>query len=73
MDRGLRAQLSPNEESTLRQIFRDDPGRNRFRPSDVAKLCALQLIENRCGEWHVTEMGSRRLAGARSDSHSAAR
>jgi hypothetical protein len=62
MNRGLRAQLSPNEESTLWRIARATPAQEQLRPTDVAQLVALQLVEIRNGVWCLTEMGSQRLA-----------
>lgn len=62
MDRGLRAHLSPNEESTLLRISHAGLVHDQLRSADVAQLVALGLIELREGMWCLTEMGSRRLA-----------
>jgi hypothetical protein len=61
MDRGLRAQLSPNEESTFRRIARAGLPQAQSRPEDTAQLAALQLIEIRDGTWYLTALGSERL------------
>ena len=61
MDRGLRAQLSPNEETALRKIAAgSDVG--RIQLAYLEQLAALQLIEARDGKWQLTEFGEARTA-----------
>ena len=62
MDRGLRAQLSPNEIATLRQIAIYAAGHSDLRLADIQQLHVLLLIEMRDGSWRATKMGLRRLA-----------
>jgi hypothetical protein len=63
MDRGLRSQLSPNEESTLRLLSMVGHDQALMRLSDLARLKALRLIEVREGGlWALTEIGVQRLA-----------
>ena len=62
MDRGLRAQPSPNEESTLRQIADTGLNQSHLRQADVQQLHTLDLIETREGAWCLTDIGMRRLA-----------
>ena len=64
MDRGLRAQLSPNEEATLQRIASAGVSQDTLRPPDVTQLMALQLIEVRDGAWHLTAIGLQRLVRA---------
>ena len=61
MDRGLRAQLSPNEESTLRRISGSPLDQQQLRPGDLGQLTALNLIELRMGAWHLTPLGEQRV------------
>ncbi len=61
MDRGLRAQLSPNERATLKRIMSGSP-QDDLRGPDVAQLVALQLVEGHNGGWRLTEVGRRRMA-----------
>ena len=61
MDRGLRAQLSPNEIATLKRIT-SGYDQDNLRGPDVAQLVVLRLIEGRNGVWHLTKMGLLRTA-----------
>ncbi len=62
MDRGLRAQLSPNEESTLRRLpSLSGPEQTSLRPSILNKLSTLQLIEVSGGSWCLTRIGDLRV------------
>ena len=60
MDRGLRAQLSPNEENALRKIAVGVT--DQILAIHLVQLVALQLIEARNGTWRLTEMGRARMA-----------
>jgi hypothetical protein len=61
MDRGLRAPLSPYEESTLRQIADTSLSHDHLRLVDLERLYVLKLIEICDSVWRVTAMGSHRL------------
>jgi len=61
MDRGLRAQLSPNEETALRKIALEAVDRDCISLPHLEQLVALALIEARDGKWRLTEMGAARL------------
>lgn len=61
MDRGLRAQLSPNEEATLTQVMRGD-AQGDLRSQDIKYLAALRLIELADGKWRLSLMGATRTA-----------
>jgi hypothetical protein len=63
MDRGLRARLSPNEESTLRQLSLSAVDQMRLQPTNVEQLAALQLIEALNGVWRLTATGALRAKG----------
>ena len=58
MDRGLRAQLSPNEENALRKIAVGVT--DQILAVHLGRLAALQLIEERDGTWKLTAMGEER-------------
>lgn len=62
MDRGLRAHLSPNEESVFRRIAAEATDQDKFQPRHLAQLAALRLVELRDGKWRLTTMGSARNA-----------
>ena len=66
MDRGLRAQLSPNEETALRKIAAGTVNHDQIQLAHLAQLAALELIEKRHGKWRLTEMGGARTAVDRS-------
>jgi hypothetical protein len=57
--RGLLAQLSPNEENTLRQIARGTDGPHK---DHVAKLMRLALVEEINGSLQLTGVGIQRHA-----------
>lgn len=61
MSRGLRVPLSPNEETTLRQVDMA-VWETKLRPDDVGRLMSLFLVKRRNGRLVVTKTGSRRLA-----------
>ncbi len=58
MDRGLRAQLSPNEENALRKIAVGVT--DQILAVHLGRLAALQLIEERDGTWKLTAIGELR-------------
>ena len=62
MDRGLRSQLSPNEEITLRLLSIAGHDQDLLRLADLAQLHALRLTELCDGVWKLTEMGLQRLS-----------
>jgi hypothetical protein len=57
MDRGLRAQLSPNDESTLLQLSLSALDQDSLRASNLEYLVALRLVEARDGVLRLTPMG----------------
>jgi len=70
MDRGLRAQLSPNERSTLQLVSRmRQADQEPLRLQDLRQLSALRLIEHLDGGWKLTPMGRARLIGNQRDTH----
>ena len=62
MDRGLRSQLSPNEEITLRLLSIAGHDQDLLRLADLMQLRALRLTELHDGVWTLTEMGLQRLS-----------
>jgi len=60
MDRGLRAQLSPNEENALRKIGAGSADQAQILVDHLLQLVALQLIEKREGSWKLTATGEMR-------------
>ena len=60
MDRGLRAQLSPREETALLKIAGGSPF-DQVQLAHLKHLVALQLVEERDGRWGLTAMGRTRL------------
>ncbi len=58
MDRGLRAQLSPNEENALRKIAAGVT--DQIPAVHLVQLVSLQLIEARDGTWKLTAIGEAR-------------
>ncbi|WP_428661210.1 hypothetical protein [Reyranella sp.] len=66
MDRGLRAQLSPNEETALRKIALGAMDRDYISLPHLEHLVALALIEARDGKWRLTQMGAARLISSES-------
>ena len=69
MDRGLPAQLSPNEETALRKIAAGSTDQDQIRLTYLAQLAALQLIEARNGKWQLTVIGRARLGLGTTPSH----
>jgi len=61
MVRALRAPLSPKEENALRKIAAG--AGNQAQEVYLARLVTLELIEDRDGEWHLTEFGRLRSMG----------
>jgi hypothetical protein len=64
MVRGLRSQLSPKEESTLRLLAIAGHAQETLRPADLAHLRAVGLVELRDGVWLLTDLGTQRLSAA---------
>ena len=60
MDRGLRAQLSPREETALLKIAGGSPF-DQIQLAHLKQLVALQLVEERDGRWGLTAMGRARI------------
>ena len=63
MDRGLRAQLSPKEETALHKVAAGSVDQDQIQLAHLAHLAALQLIETRDGKWQLTAIGHARMAG----------
>jgi len=61
MERGLNAQLSPNEETTLHRLRGDSAGQAALRPPDIRRLLALGLIEYDGEVFVLTKLGMQRL------------
>ncbi len=61
MDRGLLVSLSPNEESTLRQIAHGMAHPKGLRERDVERLTKLDLVERRRTGLCLTVTGERRI------------
>ncbi len=61
MDRGLRAQLSPKEDTVLRKIAAGADAANVPR-NHLTYLESLWLIESRDGKWELTDVGKTRIA-----------
>jgi hypothetical protein len=60
-ERGLRAQLSPNDESTLLQLSLSVLDQDSLRASNLEHLIALRLVEARDGVLRLTPMGVLRV------------
>ena len=58
----LRAQLSPNEETSLRKIAAGSTYYDRIQMAHLEQLVALELIEARDDIWQLTAMGHARMA-----------
>jgi hypothetical protein len=65
LDRGLRAQLSPNEMTTLTRIASGERQDN-LRARDLTLLYSLGLIESHDSVWCLTEIGRLRMTNDRS-------
>ena len=62
MDRGLRTQRSPKEETELQKVAAGSVEQDQIQ---LAHLAALQLIEMRDGKWQLTAIGHARMAGGK--------
>jgi len=60
MTRGLRAPLSPNEQTALRQVARGISNFAKVRPTSIERLKRLALVEEREGSLRLTELGVQR-------------
>ena len=66
MERGLLAPLSPNEHAALRRVADGISKPKHLRPSSVARLKRLALVEENEGRIRLTALGRERcLADAR--------
>jgi hypothetical protein len=59
MAHGLHAELSPNEEVTLRCIALATGG-ERYAEAHLHRLAQLNLIESARGSWRLTALGRQR-------------
>ncbi|MFI5029280.1 MAG: hypothetical protein ACHQPH_01115 [Reyranellales bacterium] len=60
MERGLLAQLSPNEQTALRRVANGISKPKHLRATSVARLKLLALVEERKGRIRLTPLGTRR-------------
>ncbi|HEY2871022.1 MAG TPA: hypothetical protein VGJ56_03840 [Reyranella sp.] len=60
MERGLLAQLSPNEQTALRRVANGISKPKHLRATSVARLKLLALVEEREGRIRLTPLGTRR-------------
>jgi hypothetical protein len=60
--RGLLAQLSSNEEITLRRVALSIGG-ERLPVEHIRRLKSLELVEEVRGTWRLTPLGRHRYAG----------
>ena len=63
MERGLKAPLSPHEESTLRRIALGISEAKLFVQRDVAYLVRLGLVDETAGQLRLTDSGRERYQG----------
>jgi hypothetical protein len=63
MDRGLKAPLSPHEESTLRRIALGISEAKLFVQRDVAYLVRLGLVDETAGQLRLTDSDRERYQG----------
>jgi hypothetical protein len=63
MERGLKAPLSPHEESTLRRIALGISKAKLFVRRDVAHLVRLGLVDETAGKLRLTDSGRERYQG----------
>jgi hypothetical protein len=63
MERGLKAPLSPHEESTLRRIALGIAEANLFAQRDVAYLVRLGLVDETAGQLRLTDSDRERYQG----------
>ena len=61
MERGLLAQLSPHEQTTLRSIASGDDRSGTLNSSHVTHLLSLALIEERDSVYCLTVLGRQRI------------
>jgi hypothetical protein len=61
MERGLLAQLSPHERTTLRYIANGDDRPGTLDPSHVTHLLSLALIEQKASVYCLTVLGRQRI------------
>ena len=60
MERGLLAPLSPNEQTALRRVAGGISRPKHLRPSSVARLKRLALVEEHEGRIRLTPLGHER-------------
>ena len=60
--RGLRAPLSPREESALRRVAQGDARRQDLASEHLRRLALLELIQDIDGKLALTETGRQRIA-----------
>jgi hypothetical protein len=60
MERGLLAQLSPNEQTALRRVANGISKPKHLRATSIARLKLLALVEERKGRIRLTPLGTRR-------------
>jgi hypothetical protein len=60
MERGLLAQLSPNEQTALRRVANGISKPKHLRATSIARLKLLALVEEREGRIQLTPLGTRR-------------
>jgi len=65
MDRGFKANLSPNEEVTLRRVSYGIASLEELRSQDLLRLVKLQLVTRLGGRLVLTKLGADRLAQLR--------
>jgi hypothetical protein len=63
MERGLKAPLSPHEESTFRRIALGISEAKLFVQRDVAYLVRLGLVDETAGKLRLTDSGRERYQG----------
>ena len=63
MDRGLKAPLSPHEESTLRRVALGISKAELLPARDVAHLISLRLVDEKDGRLSLTGLGRQRYEG----------
>jgi hypothetical protein len=63
MEGGLKAPLSPHEESTLRRIALGIAEAKLFVQRDVAYLVRLGLVDETAGQLRLTDSGHERYQG----------
>ncbi|GEP54636.1 hypothetical protein [Reyranella soli] len=61
MERGLLAQLSPHERTTLRRIANGDVLSGALNRRHVTQLLSLALIEEKASAYFLTVLGQQRI------------